>query len=75
MYCTSICTIHESDARVGQRDNLWPRAADQDWQGRWVARVAGRQKVATPSGSRGGAKTPGSLFRDITHISNGFEPV
>ena len=34
----------------------------QGWQGRWVARVAGRQKVATPSGSRGGKICSGSLI-------------
>jgi hypothetical protein len=27
-----------------------------------VGRVAGRQKIATPAGSRGGAKRPGSLM-------------
>ena len=36
----------------------------QGWQGRWVARVAGRQKVATPSGSRGGKNCLGSLIRE-----------
>ncbi len=31
----------------------------QGWQGRWVAGVARRQKVATPAGSRGAANTRG----------------
>jgi hypothetical protein len=35
---------------------------DQGWQGRGVAGVAGRQKVATPAGSRGAAKNSGSLI-------------
>jgi hypothetical protein len=40
-------------------------ARNQGWQGRGVAGVAGRQKVATPGGSRGAAKTSGSLFFKI----------
>ena len=34
----------------------------QGWQGRGVARVAGRQKVATPAGSRVAKKMTGSLL-------------
>uniref|UniRef100_A0A7S0MVI1 Uncharacterized protein n=1 Tax=Cryptomonas curvata TaxID=233186 RepID=A0A7S0MVI1_9CRYP len=39
-----------------------PGCFEQGWQGRGVAGVAGRQKVATPAGSRGAAKKSGSLF-------------
>ena len=45
----------------------------QGWQGRWAARVAGRQKVATPSGSRGGKNHSGSLMD--TQFRLRLEPV
>ena len=51
------------------------RLRKQGWQGRWVARVAGRQKVATPSGSRGGKNYSGSLIRQYHHMDVlGLEP-
>ena len=43
----------------------------QGWQGCRVARVAGRQKVATPSGSRGGKNCSGSLIGAMTHDYDG----
>ena len=48
------------------------------WQGRWVARVAGRQNVATPAGSRVATKRTGSLFEpkiSITFLLVGPDPV
>ena len=43
-------------------------AQPQGWQGRGVAGVVGRQKVATPAGSRGAAKKSGSLMRKRLHV-------
>ena len=42
----------------------------QGWQGRGVARVAGRQNVATPAGSRVAKKMTGSLFESKNHHSH-----
>ena len=41
----------------------------QGWQGRRVARVAGRQKVATPSGSRGGKNCSGNRNKTVYFLS------
>ena len=49
----------------------------QGWQGRGVARVAGRQNVATPAGSRVAKKMTRSLFESKNHNSHhtiGLEP-
>ena len=40
----------------------WRRSTEQGWQGRGVARVAGRQNAAIPAGSRAAKKMTGSLF-------------
>ena len=42
----------------------------QGWQGRGVARVAGRQNVATPAGSRVAKEMTGSLFESKNHHSH-----
>ena len=53
----------------GQR--RWREAGRrQGWQGRGVARVAGRQNVATPAGSRVAKKMTGSLFESKNHHSH-----
>ena len=54
-----------SSRRGGRTALPPPHPHPQGWQGRWVARVAGRQKVATPSGSRGGKNSSGSLFWSV----------
>ena len=57
-----------------RRGSAGPRTArshaGQGWQGRGVARGAGRQNVATPAGSRVAKKMTGSLFESKNHHSH-----
>ena len=74
-----LLLLSEADRRslrVG--DHRWGLAWIQGWQGRWVARVAGRQNVATPAGSRVATKRTGSLFEpkiSIIFLLVGPDPV
>ena len=63
-----------SDGFSGRQREVTPAAdrSRQGWQGRWVARVAGRQNVATSGSavSRVAEKMMGSLFESKNHHSH-----
>ena len=57
---------HRPGEREAGRDG---GGSAQGWQGRGVPRVAGRQNVATPAGSRVAKKMTGWLFESKNHHS------
>ena len=74
----SLARVPSLAREGGKEDARAPRPAAcalgascaQGWQGCGVARVAGRQNVATPGGSRVAKKRTGSLFESRNHHSH-----